>query len=121
MRDSRGSLGRGAIPWKAILIGRRRRPNAGRRVPLRPSRAFAGLHFSRMITLSRAIDGFESYLADERRFSPRTVLAYRSDLERFIGFWEKEFANAPAGKTPLSKVDTLALRSHMASLHRGKL
>jgi integrase/recombinase XerC len=74
-----------------------------------------------VISLSRAIDGFASYVADERRFSPRTVLAYRTDLKRFASFWEEEFANVPAGRTPLSKVDTLAVRSYLASLHRGRL
>ncbi len=74
-----------------------------------------------MITLSRAIDDFIAYLADERRFSPATVLAYRSDLDRFADFWETEFAETPAAKTPLSKIDTLAVRSHVASLHRAKL
>jgi integrase/recombinase XerC len=74
-----------------------------------------------VISLSRAIDGFASYVADERRFSPRTVLAYRTDLRRFADFWEREFANAPAGRTPLSRVDTLAVRSYLASLHRARL
>ena len=74
-----------------------------------------------MITLARAIGQFESYLADERRFSPRTVLAYRNDLERFSQFWEREFGEGPAAKTPLSKIDTLAVRSHLASLHRAAL
>ena len=74
-----------------------------------------------MISLSRAIDGFERYVADERRFSPRTVLAYRSDLERFANFWEKEFAHESAAKTALSKLDTLAVRSYLAALHRAKL
>ena len=74
-----------------------------------------------MISLSRAIDGFETHVADERRFSPRTVLAYRSDLDRFADFWEKEFANESAVKTPLSKIDTLAVRSYLAHLHRAKL
>ncbi len=74
-----------------------------------------------MISLSRAVDGFESFLADERRFSPRTVLAYRTDLDRFAGFWEKEFGETPAGRTPLSKIDTLAVRSYLAYLHRGRL
>ena len=74
-----------------------------------------------MISLARAIEGFASYVADERRYSPRTVEAYRRDLQRFAGFWEKEFANSPAAKTPLPKVDTLAVRSYLASLHRGKL
>jgi integrase/recombinase XerC len=74
-----------------------------------------------VISLSRAIDGFASYVADERRFSPRTVLAYRADLKRFTSFWEEEFANVPAGRTPLSRVDTLAVRSYLASLHRARL
>ena len=74
-----------------------------------------------MISLSRAIDGFERYVADERRFSPRTVLAYRSDLDRFAGFWEGEFAHESASKTPLSKLDTLAVRSYLAALHRARL
>jgi integrase/recombinase XerC len=74
-----------------------------------------------LISLSRAIDGFERYVADERRFSPRTVLAYRSDLDRFADFWEAEFAHESAAKTPLSKLDTLAVRSYLAALHRAKL
>jgi len=74
-----------------------------------------------VITLARSVDGFLAYLSDERRFSPRTIEAYRSDLERFARFWSEEFANVPAGKTPLAKVDTLSIRSHLASLHRGEL
>ena len=62
-----------------------------------------------------------AYLADERRFSPRTILAYGTDLERFSSFWEGEFGETPASKTPLSKIDTLAVRSHVASLHRARL
>jgi integrase/recombinase XerC len=74
-----------------------------------------------LISLSRAIDGFERYVADERRFSPQTVRAYRADLDRFADFWEREFANESAGKTPLSRLDTLAVRSYLASLHRARL
>jgi integrase/recombinase XerC len=74
-----------------------------------------------VISLSRAIDDFETYVADERRFSPRTILAYRTDLDRFADFWEREFANQSAGRTPLGRVDTLAVRSYLASLHRAKL
>lgn len=74
-----------------------------------------------MITLARSVDGFLSHLADERRFSPRTVRAYASDLERFVDFWEREFANQKASATPLSKIDALAVRSHLASLHRANL
>ena len=74
-----------------------------------------------MITLARAIDEFESYVADARRYSPRTTRAYRSDLDRFVGFWEQEFGGGDAGRTPLSKIDTLAVRSYLASLHRARL
>jgi len=74
-----------------------------------------------MILLSQAIDRFLAYLADERRFSSATVRAYRSDLDRFLVFWEREFAHEEAGRTPISRVDTLALRSHLASLHHGRL
>ena len=74
-----------------------------------------------MTSLARAIDGFTAHVADERRFSPRTVEAYRRDLERFTAFWENEFANSPAAKTPLSKIDTLAVRSYLAHLHRDRL
>ena len=74
-----------------------------------------------MTSLSGAIEDFLSSLAHERRFSPRTVLAYRTDLEQFANFWEAEFANRPAGKTRLTDVDTLAVRSHIASLHRRRL
>jgi integrase/recombinase XerC len=74
-----------------------------------------------MITLARAIDEFEEYVADARRYSPQTVRAYRSDLDRFAGFWERDFGEGSASKTPLSRVDTLAVRSYLASLHRSRL
>jgi integrase/recombinase XerC len=74
-----------------------------------------------VLTLSRAIEAFDSHLADERRFSPRTVAAYRSDLQRFIDFWQREFGEEPASKARLSKVDALALRSYLAALHRAGL
>ena len=74
-----------------------------------------------MITLARAIDEFEGYIADARRLSERTVLAYRSDLDRFATFWERDFGEGSASTTPLSRVDTLAVRSYLASLHRSHL
>jgi len=74
-----------------------------------------------VITLVRAIEGFRSYLADERRFSPRTVLAYGTDLARFTEFWEREFGEGPAAKTRLNRIDALAVRSYMAALHRAGL
>jgi integrase/recombinase XerC len=74
-----------------------------------------------VLTLSRAVRDFLSYLADERRFSPRTVLAYRGDLERFCRFWESDFGETPAARAPLSRVDALAVRSYLASLHGAGL
>jgi integrase/recombinase XerC len=74
-----------------------------------------------VITLARAIEGFESYLADERRFSPRTVLAYRSDLDRFAAFWRRELGVKFAARSRLADVDTLAVRSYLAALHRAGL
>ncbi|HEY7113123.1 MAG TPA: tyrosine recombinase XerC [Thermoanaerobaculia bacterium] len=74
-----------------------------------------------MVTLARAIDGFASYLADERRFSPRTVRAYRTDLARFVRFWSEEFGEEKAAAAKLSRVDSLAVRSYLAALHRAGL
>jgi integrase/recombinase XerC len=79
------------------------------------------LHSFSLITLARAVDEFEGYIADARRFSERTVRAYRSDLDRFATFWERDFGEGSASKTPLSRVDVLAVRSYLASLHRGRL
>ncbi|MEP6471886.1 MAG: tyrosine recombinase XerC [Acidobacteriota bacterium] len=74
-----------------------------------------------MITLGHAIDEFEGYIADAQRLSERTVRAYRSDLDRFATFWERDFGEGSAAATPLSRVDTLAVRSYLASLHRSHL
>jgi integrase/recombinase XerC len=74
-----------------------------------------------VITLARAIDGFASYLADERRFSPRTVRAYRTDLARFVHFWQEEFGEEKASAAKLARVDPLAVRSYLAALHRAGL
>ena len=72
-------------------------------------------------TLSAAIAEFLSSLSAERNFSPQTVRAYGTDLARFRRFWEEEFGNRPADRTPLSEIDALAVRAHVAALHRAKL
>ncbi len=74
-----------------------------------------------MVTLARAIEEFQAHLADERRLSPRSVLAYRSDLARFTDFWQREFGEEPAARARLSRVDALAVRSYLAALHRAGL
>ena len=73
------------------------------------------------LTLRSAAAQFLDSLKLERNVSPETVRAYRADLSRFLDFWEKEFANEPAGRTPLSRVDALAIRAHVAALHRRRL
>ena len=76
-----------------------------------------------MITLARAIGDFGSYLADERRFSPRD--GPRLPARTSTGsptFWEREFGEAAARRRRrCTKIDTLSVRSHLASLHRAKL
>jgi integrase/recombinase XerC len=74
-----------------------------------------------VITLEKAVSNFLSHLAGDRNFSERTVRAYGSDLARFARFWESEFGEKKASDAKLSRVDTLAIRSYMASLHRAKL
>jgi integrase/recombinase XerC len=74
-----------------------------------------------VITLAKAVSAFLSHLAGDRNFSDRTVRAYGSDLARFTRFWEKEFGEKKASDARLSRVDTLAVRSYLASLHRAKL
>ena len=73
------------------------------------------------LSLAAAVEQFLKYLSLQRNFSPQTLRAYRTDLERFCRFWETEFANERAASTPLARVDRLAIRSHVASLHRAKL
>lgn len=72
-------------------------------------------------SLAATIPLFLKHLSLERNFSPQTVRAYAADLSRFCEFWEKEFANEPAAKAELRQIDTLAIRAHVAALHRAKL
>jgi len=74
-----------------------------------------------VVTVAGAIEQFVAYLADERRFSSRTVLAYRTDLARFTDFWHREFGERPGSRARLSAVDPLAVRSYLAALHRAGL
>jgi len=64
-----------------------------------------------------AVDRFLSYLRDQRRMSPRTVLAYASDLEQFRGFLTRDDRPAPGP----DGIDTLAVRGFIARLSRSGL
>ncbi len=72
-------------------------------------------------SLAEAISEYLRSISFERNLSPETVRAYGADLERFRLFWENDFANEAAERTPLAKIDALAIRAHIASLHRAKL
>jgi len=74
-----------------------------------------------VITLGGAIRGFEVFIRDERRFSAQTVRAYRTDLDRFTRFWSEEFGEEKGAAAALARVDTLAVRSYLAALHRAGL
>lgn len=74
-----------------------------------------------MITLGGAIRAFDTHVREERRYSEETARAYGADLDRFAAFWEGDFGETNGSRAPLSRVDTLAIRSYMASLHRAGL
>ena len=65
------------------------------------------------MTLAAAIDRFVDHLQHERRASPRTVKAYRSDLVAMNdAFVEDGFAGGPNDVTPLM------VRKYLATIHR---
>ena len=63
--------------------------------------------------MKAAIEQFCSYLESERNVSPHTLAAYRSDLAQFAAFLAEKGVSAP------EKVDHLAIRHHLAQLHKG--
>ncbi len=68
--------------------------------------------YDRSVNWAEAVAGFEDYVAVERALSPRTLEAYRRDLEEFrVGYMDR-FGVQPVPK----QVDTLAIRGHLALL-----
>ena len=67
---------------------------------------------SNPLTWTEAVAGFENYLAVERALSPRTLEAYRRDLEEFRAGYAERLGKQPKPK----QVDTLAIRGHLAAL-----
>ena len=68
--------------------------------------------------LEDLIESFLEYLELERNLSPNTLRAYGSDLQRFSSFLaEYHDHEQPA----VAEIDTLAVRSFLASLHRDGL
>ncbi len=78
---------------------RRPRPDEADRPPVRT-------------TLPAAIADFLDYLEHERRLSPRTVRAYRSDLDALTAFLaDQGFARGP------ETLDASMIRSYLAAIH----
>lgn len=64
--------------------------------------------------LRNNITNFINYLSDERGFSPRTVVAYRQDLEKFTDFLDTR------GKTNIESVSRDDIRAFISELsHNG--
>lgn len=71
--------------------------------------------------MHRLIDRYLEHLADERALSAHTVRAYRGDLERFLAFLARDFLGQEEKAVKPEQVDTLAVRSFLAALHRDGL
>jgi integrase/recombinase XerC len=66
-----------------------------------------------------AVDRFLAYLRDQRRVSPQTLRAYRSDLEQFGDYLGAQYED---GKPPgPEEIDALAVRGFVASMSRSGL
>ncbi len=64
--------------------------------------------------MQRELAQFITYLDAERNVSPHTLAAYRSDLEQFRTFVDREKGEA----TAVEDVDHLLIRRYLAHLHR---
>jgi len=66
----------------------------------------------------RLIEGFLSYLDAERNYSPHTLRAYRSDIERFHRFFAIDYLGVELDAARPEQIDALAVRSFIASMAR---
>jgi integrase/recombinase XerC len=73
------------------------------------------------MTLRRLVHRFLEHMADERNASSHTVAAYENDLLRFCEFVARDFLGKPPDEVEPGDVDTLAVRSFLAYLHRSGL
>jgi len=67
----------------------------------------------------QAVSRFLDYLRDQKRVSPQTVRAYRTDLSQFSAYLEEQFG---AERLPgPEEIDTLTVRGFVARLGRSSL
>lgn len=71
--------------------------------------------------LGEDIRGFLVHLDEERGLSPHTLRAYSGDLTRFHAFLCRDFLGREPQEVEAGDVDTLAVRSFLAALHREGL
>jgi integrase/recombinase XerC len=67
------------------------------------------------------IGDFLNYLTYERNVSTNTVVAYRDDLESFVGFLCDDYLTMARDQLDLRRVDHLAVRAYLAHLARRSL
>jgi integrase/recombinase XerC len=71
------------------------------------------------MSLEQAIRKFDRHMTVERNLSERTRKSYRSDLEQYREFLEKQPASS--GEEEGVPIDQIVIRAFLASLYRAKL
>lgn len=71
--------------------------------------------------LTDDVAAFERHLRDERAVSPHTLKAYTLDVNAFVDFLSTRFLEKDARSIPATEIDTLAVRSFLAYLHKQGL
>ncbi|MCK6685621.1 MAG: tyrosine recombinase XerC [Thermoanaerobaculia bacterium] len=71
--------------------------------------------------LESDFQSFVAYLEKERDVSPHTLKAYRADGEKFLEFLTTVFLARPLEEIATTEIDTLAIRSFLASLRKQGL
>ncbi len=68
--------------------------------------------------MKQCIKEFLQHLEVERNLSPRTLTAYRSDLQQFLDFLQQEQPDLVRGEA-VAQIDMLILRRYLARLHQA--
>jgi integrase/recombinase XerC len=71
--------------------------------------------------VTNEVGNFLDYLTYERNVSPRTIYAYRDDLDSFISFLCNDYLSVGKDLLDFKKVDHLTVRAYLAHLSRRKL